>query len=894
MTFVPGPAVRLVFVAQPTSTYAGLAFAPAVQVAAQDAFGNVASNATTGISLTLAPNAQNVVASGTTTVPLVDGTASFDDLSVTTVGQGYALVATGTSSVPTATSTPFDITYGPPASLSTLSLAPASAPADGVTPITATITILNAGGVPMPGLPVAVTLSGSGGDAFPRQGMTDASGRFVASLTSLVGETKTVTATSGAFVLTAAAPFAAAPCELRLPGPPTNVLDAHVHAIAIGDFDRDGAQDVAMAEDVTVAIMRGVGSGKLRVPYRYPVGGTPTAIASSDVDGDGDLDLVVARADGTLLVLPNEGDGQLGAPIATTLPAPPLAVAVGDLDGDGHLDAAVRTVSSVVVLHGAGDGTFPNQTTYSLGMTYSTPSAVLAIADVTGDGRADLVTVDGTNGGFALVGQAGGAFATPVASNIDGGERIAIADFDGDGHLDLVVSAVGGGAALARGHGDGTFTQSAQFGYYDIALLAADWNDDGKPDLLTIRESHNAYELAVYVGNGDGTFQAPLLYSVGSIVSDFALADLDGDGHLDVVVAEGSASPGSLSTLSVFRGNTAGVQGAPYIGDIPATTSAYFQTVSGDFNGDGKLDLVALNSVSKEWGTQLATGIDQWSAAPTVFSNGGPAVVGDFDRDGKLDVVVPEGGTMNWLAGKGDGTLTAPVVSSVGGYAGAIITADLNHDGIPDLAMTDYLHDSTNVALGNGDGTFATATQYPVATEPQDLVAADVDGDGTLDLVVANRNAVVDILKGVGDGTFDAATTTPVAGMPSSVAAGDFDGDGKIDLVVANESTTAISFLKGNGDTTFQPEATLDVRSAQFAIRATDLDGDGALDIVARAQGIVVLRGRGDGTFLPPARYDDGGHGTAFQTVDLEGDGRTDIMVPGVLGFALMRNTACE
>src|SRR3569623_397572 len=175
--FTHGPVTQLAFVVQPSNTDVDVALAPAVVIAVEDGDGNVATDAAGTISVALATNPGNVVLAGTAQVALSSGIASFADLEVAVPGQQYHLDATSSVTTATATSDPFDVSYGPPSSASSLVLMPPAAPADGTSEIAAVVTLVNAGGAGLPDLPVSVTLPG--GDVFPHGGQTDSNGRFV-------------------------------------------------------------------------------------------------------------------------------------------------------------------------------------------------------------------------------------------------------------------------------------------------------------------------------------------------------------------------------------------------------------------------------------------------------------------------------------------------------------------------------------------------------------------------------------------------------------------------------------------------------------------------------------------------------------------------------------------
>src|ERR1022692_4213777 len=231
----------------------------------------------------------------------------------------------------------------------------------------------------------------------------------------------------------------------------------------------------------------------------------------------------------------------------------------------------------------------------------------------------------------------------------------------------------------------------------------------------------------------------------------------------------------------------------------------------GDFNGDGKLDLAVANYGSDNVSILLGNGDGTFQAAVNYGAGEFPesVAVGDFRGDGKLDLVVANQGSNNVsiLLGNGDGTFQAAVNYGVGSSPTSVAVGDFNGDGKLDLVVANSFSNNGSILLGNGDGTFQAAVDYGIGTEnypatPGSVAVGDFNGDGKLDLVVAGVESdgvsVVSVLLGNGDGTFQAAVNYG-AGAQTSVAVGDFNGDGRLDLAFPVMLQTPLASLSSTG-----------------------------------------------------------------------------------------------
>jgi Bacterial Ig-like domain (group 3)/FG-GAP-like repeat len=341
-----------------------------------------------------------------------------------------------------------------------------------------------------------------------------------------------------------------------------------------------------------------------------------------------------------------------------------------------------------------------------------------------------------------------------------------------------------------------------------------------------------------------------------------------------------------------------------------------------DLNRDGKLDVVVANGDSNTVGVLLGNGDGTLRPAIT-YSSGGlsprSVAVADVNGDGKPDLVVANcgsgcgGGTevavVSVLLGNGDGTFQPAVAYDSGGYvAESVVVGDVNADGKPDLIVANQCAGSVNcgngtvgVLLGNGDGTFQPAVAYDSGRTTLSVAVGDVNADGKLDLLVVNFGQnTVGVLLGNGDGTFQPAVAYNSGGLNAvSVAVADVNGDGKLDLLVGNEYGSpccvhgAVGVLLGNGDGTFQAAVAYD-SGGLFAegIAVADVNGDHKLDLVvanncvdadacpSSGGALGVLLGNGDGTFQPAVTYRSGGIDAYSVAVgNLNADGRPDLLV---------------
>lgn len=424
-------------------------------------------------------------------------------------------------------------------------------------------------------------------------------------------------------------------------------------------------------------------------------------------------------------------------------------------------------------------------------------------------------------------------FGAPTFYGSDSSLGVVIADLNGDGKADLVAPESGAGGDsvdVYLGNGDGTFGPAANYicgtptasADQPYAVAVADLTNNGHMDIVT---ANFGGTMSVLMGNGDGTFGAPTVYPAGSEPDGIAVGDFNGDGLPDIAVANRGDN-----TVGVYlnQGNGTFAPAVDYtVGGAPDSLGA------ADF-GNGQLDLYTADTSGGEVSILLSNGDGTFAAASNVSVPGSPAdaVAADFNRDGKLDIATVDldTGSVSVLEGAGNGTFSAPITSpGLGVGAISLATADFNGDAIPDLVVVGFGTNSAAVLLGNGDGTF----QAPISITPGllggDVTAGDLNGDGKPDVVFGSYGGPAQFSTLINGGGSAAAVKT-IGGLDPTFATG-----GLASHDVGLVSTAGVA-IQSNGQSVIAGTAGA---SPSELFGLTRYNADGSLDTTFGVGGFV-------------------------------------------------------
>ncbi|HXH28247.1 MAG TPA: VCBS repeat-containing protein, partial [Candidatus Polarisedimenticolia bacterium] len=640
------------------------------------------------------------------------------------------------------------------------------------------------------------------------------------------------------------------------------------------------------------------------------------SVALGDVDGDGDLDLVVGVANGPNRLYLNNGTadpwiGVTGSDISADADFT-YSVALGDVDGDGDLDLVAGNIQQpnrLYLNNGTADpwgGVKGSNISDDVGGTHS-----VALGDVDGDGDLDLVAGNsplpsrlylnnGTSDPWS------GAVGSNISDDLGDAYSVALGDVDGDGHLDLVVGNydqpnrlyLNNGSADPWGGVAGSDITADSDLTFSVAL--GDVDGDGDLDLVVGNYAQNR----LYLNNGTsdpwGGVAGIGITSDANFTRSVALGDVDGDGDLDLVAGNFN-QPDRLYINNGSSDPWGGVVGTSITADTLYTTA----TALGDVDGDGDLDLVAGTSFNQPNRLYLNDGTTSpWNGGTgsNLSADTGRTLsiaLGDVDRDGDLDLVAGRYGQTNRLY-LNNGTsdpwngVVGSDISTDAGATEAVALADVDGDGHLDLVVGNldqpnrlYLNNGTSNPWNGVTGSDITSD----AGSTDSVALGDVDGDGDLDLVAGNRgqpnrlymnNGTTDPWAGVGgsDITSDADAT-------SFVTLGDVDGDGDLDLVAGNAGQANRLYLNNGTADPWNGVAGSDITSdsdSTSSVALGDVDRDGDLDLVAGNAGQANRLYLNNGTADPwggVVGYDITAEGNATDSVvlgDVDGDGDLDLI----------------
>ena len=680
-------------------------------------------------------------------------------------------------------------------------------------------------------------------------------------------------------------------------GPGTH-LSSVPTAFAAADFDHDGVVDLLISDNSNmITFYQNFSDGPPFAKKGSPIaaGTGPIAIVARDLNGDDKLDAVVVD-DGqgstggvSILIGNNDGTFQTRGFVSTGLGA--SAVAIADFNKDGKLDLAVTNAgnSNVSILRGDGQGGFALVQTVNSG---GNEPVAIAARDLNGDGFVDLAVANRSGDNIAVIDGSASGFrpARPFASGTANSEPngIALDDFNGDGKIDLVVSnKFSSDVSVLLGDGHGSFGAPRGFvaDQEPLSVVVSDVNQDGTPDVMTLNQGVQIPDVVVLLGNPDGSLVGVEDLFTQPNPDTIVCGDVDNDGLPDLIVGHPPAPPSTVGTLLVYRARAQG-------GFAPPTSVQSvgdgFGLARGDFNGDGRLDLVTVNQSTKDVSVYLARAGGGFASGHSYPLGAAPSAVtaGDWNHDGRSDLAVtfqsrqcsvttatlcssnagcPEGhcsvtttrachtssecpsvetcqggeiclGAVGILSAQPDGTLGSLTTMPVGSGPVAVDFGDFNKDGKLDLVVANTASNELSILSGNGDGTFQPASTISNLPGVRGFTVADFDRDGRDDLaVILPTQLQVNVLYGRPQG-FIGGPILPVGGTPAGLVARDVTGDSIPDLIVADQVNNSVITFVGNGPghQFFQDNGTFVGRGpsaiVSSAVVAGDFNGDGGYD----------------------------------------------------------------
>ncbi|MEJ7849439.1 MAG: VCBS repeat-containing protein [Pyrinomonadaceae bacterium] len=749
-------------------------------------------------------------------------------------------------------------------------------------------------------------------------------------------------------------------------GPPVDFFAARAfsgahsayYETASGDFNGDGKVDALISTFGSVVAAFGNGNGTFSEPVTVyaPGGSSYISAVSGDFNGDGRSDAAIVRGHQTIsndiAIYLGNGDRTFSAPVFANATSNPLYLKTLDYDRDGKIDlvASVSGVPGTALMfyRSQGDGSFSvgptlsgaqqalpiihdfNNDTFPDIWFYDNSIHVIALntrngqfgpyiatdvspdvdvqgfGDFNGDGKVDVVTMDGGSfNPWVTIRLASGTYTYVTGQDHQFQSRdsiylSAVTDVDQDNRPDLIFNSKNR-TLIRKGIGDGTFSSTLELLDGGSGLFVEDVNSDGWKDIVTAQsfEFVTLGSIVVLLNQQNGNFKSAPGFGMQPGTKDIAIANLNADNFMDFVAVT-SGSGGGAGSLTVFFQSPAPgrsiVPAEPEQLLVGGTVVGFNSVATGDFNADGRTDIAAAGhgAYGAAPNIQIFTNTGANTFNPLSFQIGISDIydvaASDLNSDGRLDLITT-GYEGIWTSfGIGNGTFAAPVRYLQNIASNRIAVGDFNNDGRPDFAVATYNINKIAILINNGTGSFTNSLNIPVANgSPSGIATADMNTDGILDLIASKGSGVL-VMLGTGGGNFASPASYPVSqGSGYGLAVADYNLDSKPDAAVYS-ATNTISVLLNNGTGGLSRETLWGSGVETKALTAGDLNNDSKPDLIAGltagTTGYLKLFFNTSAPYVAPP--------VAKARADFDGDGKSDLSVyrPSEGNWYLLRSQA--
>ncbi|MCF6283814.1 MAG: VCBS repeat-containing protein, partial [Candidatus Hydrogenedentes bacterium] len=543
-------------------------------------------------------------------------------------------------------------------------------------------------------------------------------------------------------------------------------------AVGVGDLTGNGVDDFYLVDynnDLDDRLLINDGTGVFSSSFDVATGNAPRTVLASDLDKDGNQDLVVSSpVTSSIAIHRVDGNGGFEAPVFLSVDTNPTRMVLGEFTGDGNVDLLIvlfetdaDTVSSgkLLCLAGDGQGGFEHHADFSV-----SPGVIALLTDdLDRDGDTDLVLANSSENFVATVLGTGTSLAIERRFPAGTSPRMAVAgDINKDGDIDLLVANLNSReVTFLPGDGSGAFETAISIpaGGRARALALGHLNSDSNLDFVVTNLDES--RVAIFTGRGDGSFDTVTYYDVRGSDStrsaeprSVVIADVNNDNNADLVV--GNANRDTVAILIGAGDGTFGVATEYGVGNFPLSVQV------ADFDNNGALDIAVANGVDVDGsGTQA-------SAIHVLPGNGD----GTFDSDNMIGYVANTG-------------------------PGSLIAWDMDQDGDIDLATSHNGLDSVQIFNGRGDGRFSSGGVLSMGDAPNTVGVADINGDGLPDLFTTGDTGILSYRLYNEAGGFESRKELRVGEFPIEALLADLNGDGRIDIATPNLDSDDISIVLG-------------------------------------------------------------------------------------------------